>query len=191
MTQHSDNGPRPDNDAPADTEQAPLHEGARPAPAMPEHSPSGLSDSPDEPARPVHPARKPLLIGLGAGFLAGILASFAAVGVAGAVTAASQSKILTEAVEACSAGSAAGVSIGDKGNSLSVDTKGKDDLVGAKMDDLACLVREVNTPDSVVSQMDSTSSLQGRQTAEWDDLKASWTYHPDSGMKLILEIAKK
>ena len=44
-------------------------------------------------------------------------------------------------------------------------------------------------PDAVVSQMDSTTSLQGRQTASWDGTDASWTYHPDNGLDLILTLS--
>ncbi len=46
----------------------------------------------------------------------------------------------------------------------------------------ACILKAVDTLSYVVTQMDSTSSLMGRQTAAWDGLEASWTYHPDNGL---------
>lgn len=135
--------------------------------------------------------KKYLWIGLAAGFAGGLLVSGLIAGIGSAIAAASVSTVLPKAVDTCSARDKSGISLGDKDTSLTVDTEGKDDTTGAAMEDLVCIVKELKVPDSVVAQMDSTTSLQGRQSAEWEDLKASWTYHPDSGMKLIVTVAKK
>jgi hypothetical protein len=53
-------------------------------------------------------------------------------------------------------------------------------------ENLACVLRELGTPAYVVAQMAQTRALDGRQTATWGDLEASWTYHPDNGLNLII-----
>jgi hypothetical protein len=42
-------------------------------------------------------------------------------------------------------------------------------------------------PDYVVEQIDSTTSLMGLREATWDGIEASWSYHPDNGLDLILK----
>ncbi|WP_269142641.1 hypothetical protein [Georgenia yuyongxinii] len=36
--------------------------------------------------------------------------------------------------------------------------------------------------------MTSTRALDGRQTAEWDGVVATWSFHPDDGLDVILEL---
>lgn len=40
---------------------------------------------------------------------------------------------------------------------------------------------------SLYSQMMKTTALMGRQSAETDKYKVSWTYHPDDGLEVIYE----
>lgn len=91
---------------------------------------------------------------------------------------------LASAHEACdSAGQLA-----DEGKTLIIDTKGEEDGDGDSMLDLACLLIALETPDSVVSHLDTTRALDGMQTNEWDDLHARWTYHPDRGLNLTITV---
>ena len=145
---------------------------------------------------PVAATKKPKSFGLGLaiGAAGGVLLSVLVGGliaVAGAVGAeANASSAIPDAVKACNA-TGSGVNVGDKGKSVSFDTKGKDDSSGASIDDVACVLGKLNVPDSVVSQMDHTNALQGRQTADWDGFNASWSYHPDSGLNLIVKSVTK
>lgn len=134
------------------------------------------------------PSKKLLWIGLGGGFVAGVLATVI-VAATGALAGSGPS--FKSAAETCGTSNTAGVSVGDKGASITIDTKGEDDKSGAAFDDASCILTELNVPDHVISQMDDTSSMDGRQAASWDGVSASWTYHPDSGMKLILTQAKE
>jgi hypothetical protein len=34
--------------------------------------------------------------------------------------------------------------------------------------------------------MEKTRALDGRQTASWSFIEASWTYHPDNGLDVII-----
>lgn len=55
---------------------------------------------------------------------------------------------------------------------------------------IACVLTAVSVPDSVVSQIDATRALDGMQKASWDRFAATWTYHPDNGLNVILTESK-
>lgn len=135
-------------------------------------------------------SRKQFWLGVCAGLAAGVLLSVLAVGIGAAVSAVSASAAIANAVDECKAKGKAGISLGDKGSSLTIDTKGEKDSTGADFSDAACILKGLHIPDSVVSQMDATTAMQGRQSAAWENIEASWSYHPNSGMNLILKIAQ-
>ena len=74
----------------------------------------------------------------------------------------------------------------DEGDSITLDTKGADDFSGHDIADVACVLTELDTPDYVVSRIDSTRALDGTVDASWDGYEAFWNYHPDSGMNLTI-----
>lgn len=41
-------------------------------------------------------------------------------------------------------------------------------------------------PESVKAHMFATRALDGRQTDTWPGFSASWSYHPDDGMDLVI-----
>jgi hypothetical protein len=53
-------------------------------------------------------------------------------------------------------------------------------------ENLVCVLRELETPAYVTEQIGQTRALDGRQTATWGDFEASWTYHPDNGLNLVI-----
>ncbi|MGC4808508.1 hypothetical protein [Micromonospora sp. DT233] len=75
--------------------------------------------------------------------------------------------------------------VGDGGKSLILDGGGEEDS-GLTSMDIRCVLEELKTPDHVVSEMSSTRALDGKQAAQWGKIRASWTYHPDQGLDLIL-----
>ncbi len=79
-----------------------------------------------------------------------------------------------------------GIRMLDDGSTLHVDTVGNDDAFGADYADAACLLNELDTRQRMISLMDSTRALDGRQSDTWDDFTATWSYHPDSGMDLLV-----
>jgi hypothetical protein len=89
-----------------------------------------------------------------------------------------------QAQEDCS--DSAYIEIGDEGYTLTMTSQGKDSP-GATFEEIACILDALDTPDAVVSQMDRTRALDGIQEATWEDITASWSYHPDSGINLILQ----
>ncbi|MGY0233940.1 hypothetical protein [Longispora urticae] len=59
---------------------------------------------------------------------------------------------------------------------------------GLTLTELACFLVALKTPDSVIAEMNSTRALDGRQTGDWDNIHASWTYHPDDGLEVIMRL---
>lgn len=78
--------------------------------------------------------------------------------------------------------------IEDNGASLSFDTEGEDldDTSNATLDEMVCWLGALDTPSYIIDKMDSTNSLAGMVSDDWDGYEASWTYHPDNGMDLTI-----
>lgn len=76
--------------------------------------------------------------------------------------------------------------VADGGSTLTFDMQGDDFGSGdGTVEALQCLLFELKVPDYVITMMDSTRALDGRQSAEWDGYEASWIYHPDSGLDVV------
>ena len=165
----------------------------------------GATDIPLEPA--VHSAspegsgksRRPLLIGAIAVALVLLVAIAASVAVtakrssdqAAAEQAAEDARlareqVLADASSTCELNFTTGATLGDGGRTLMLDTKGEEDSSGVSIEKVACVLSTVDTPDAVISALDSTRALDGRQHANWDNIDAEWSYHPNSGLNLIL-----
>jgi len=79
--------------------------------------------------------------------------------------------------------------VGDGGLSLFLDSEGEDFGSGdLDFSEVACILERLEVSDGVYNAMISTRSLDGRQTGEWGDYRASWTYHPDDGLDIIIEL---
>ncbi|RAX48244.1 hypothetical protein DQ353_16290 [Arthrobacter sp. AQ5-05] len=116
-----------------------------------------------------------LAIGLGIGFSAST-----------APAADSPSAAITNAVQACELVDVLGVTVMDEGNSVTLETAGND-TKGAPYSDVVCVLDALEMPESVKSRMASTRSLDGMQDAAWSGYGASWNYHPDNGLNIVVE----
>lgn len=92
---------------------------------------------------------------------------------------------LEAAREACGAGRDDWAILGDDGKSLTLRSVGKE-RSGLKIEQLQCYWTELDVPDAVVAEVTATRALDGRQSGEWNDMKASWIYHPDDGLQMII-----
>ncbi|MDF2847135.1 MAG: hypothetical protein K0R97_1117 [Oerskovia sp.] len=100
-----------------------------------------------------------------------------------------QQAVLQAAMSACGLDDGdPGLQVGDEGRTLTVDHRGGDDSAGASSEELFCIVDALDTPSSVVSHMEQTTSMDGRQTESWDNITVSWSYHPDRGMDSIFTV---
>ncbi|MDO8148104.1 hypothetical protein Q6350_06630 [Isoptericola sp. b515] len=91
---------------------------------------------------------------------------------------------LSAAYDSC--GAVDGIRLEDGGTTLMLDVQGSDDYSGATFDDLACVLSELGTPARVTELMGTTRAIDGHQSDTWDRFTATWSYHPDSGLDLIV-----
>lgn len=98
----------------------------------------------------------------------------------------SPSAAITNAVQACELVDILGVTVMDGGDSVTLETAGND-TKGAPYSDVTCVLDALGMPESVKSRMASTRSLDGMQDATWSGHAASWNYHPDNGLNIIVE----
>lgn len=160
------------------------------------------------PAAAMRTSKKPLFfgfgglaVGLAAGLISGVLiaGSVAANDEAEAQASADASAVaevqaiaaaIPAAVEKCSATSDKHIQVMDGGRSVSMSTTGKKSF-GTSTTMVVCVLGEVDAPDSLYSKIESTRALDGTKSAEWPGFAASWTYHPDNGLNIIVETAAK
>lgn len=93
---------------------------------------------------------------------------------------------LERAAETCAPFSSYAV-IGDDGDTLTIRSLGKKDA-GLSLAQLECFMTELEVTDAIRSEIGSTRALDGRQTGDWDDYHASWAYHPDHGLGMVVTL---
>lgn len=129
----------------------------------------------------------PWLVGAGGlvvGIAIGVVIGFSA-GPAPAADS-SSSEAITNAVHGCELVDTVGVTVMDGGESVTLETAGND-TKGAPYSDVVCVLDALEMPESVKSRMASTRSLDGMQDVTWPGYAASWNYHPDNGLNIIVE----
>lgn len=173
--------------------------------AVPHANPNQpVATSTDEPVQSASPTPRrawllPTIVGVAALVVGVVLGST----ITGVVTTAQQeaaekaaadsaekakSSLFADAAGKC--GISQDVEIADQGRTLIVDGAGEDFGSGdVDFSGLDCIIDALDTPAAVRELMYSTRSLDGRQVGEWDDISASWSYHPDNGLDIIFELA--
>ncbi|GAA1250675.1 hypothetical protein GCM10009588_31870 [Microbacterium phyllosphaerae] len=81
-----------------------------------------------------------------------------------------------------------GTTLADEDRTLTIDVRGEEDSNGATYEAQACILRELDTPSSVISHLEQTTSMDGRQTESWDGITAAWSYHPDRGSDMVITL---
>ena len=175
---------------PYDPNQPPGH-----APQHPLHDPTqgpvaGMPPGYDQPPPPA--PKKGVAAVLRSRCLPWTLAGLLALALAGVLIAPrvgtggpSGTEVLAAARQGCDAATA-GTRLDDDDKTLIVESKGEEDLAGVSATQLARLVEKLQMPASVQARLTSTRALDGRQEAAWEGYKATWTYHPNSGLDLIV-----
>lgn len=110
-------------------------------------------------------------------------------GQAGTSAGAQDSKTdIEKALDSCNSALETWASVGDNGDTLTIDGQGKDDAADTKasITSEACILSALDVTDAIVSEMDSTTAMMGRQEGTWGKHSISWTYHPDNGLDFIV-----
>ncbi|MCW3817887.1 hypothetical protein ONA91_25895 [Micromonospora sp. DR5-3] len=100
---------------------------------------------------------------------------------------AEQKSPLTLAKEKCGTSLADYAVLGDGGGTLTLHGDGKESS-GLSFSTLECYWSELKMPDSVKQEVLATRALDGRQSGDWDGIHASWSYHPDSGLQMVITV---
>jgi hypothetical protein len=128
--------------------------------------------------------------GIGLGVVVGVLGTLGIGLLTSNISRLAATTPMTDAATACHVTGNASITVGDKGQSISMKSAGAKSA-GAKVTDLACVFTQLEAPDSMISRIDSTRALDGRQTATWKNYSASWGYHPDNGLDIVIEVVAK
>lgn len=172
-------------------EQQLVYESTPPAfPAAAEH--------PEWSQQPMRPRTQPkspwLFVGIGSAFglALGLIIGLIAIptisaGMASQAEALAPSPFMV-ALDSCDMDDSAYATIGDDGASLELQTFG-DEAAGMDFGELTCITESLDVSDAVMSRIETTRALDGRQEASWGDFTASWTYHPDNGLNMLIERA--
>lgn len=95
------------------------------------------------------------------------------------------STALTPVIDECAIGDTT-VTFSEDNTSITVDT-GPEDT--ASIDGLVCVLAATDTSPSLMSRIESTNSLMGWQEASENGLDYGWSFHPDNGMLMTIDIA--
>ena len=79
-----------------------------------------------------------------------------------------------------------GATLSNDGLSLTIDGDGEYDFLSVF--DVESVIKTLKLPDSLKTKMEITNSLMGRQTETYENIKVSWSYHPNNGLDAIFEI---
>lgn len=82
-----------------------------------------------------------------------------------------------------------GVAVEDGGRTLTIDTKGEEESAGATYTEYSCIIDALDVPGSVRAKIGNTRALDGMVTADWDGYSASWNYHPDKGINMVISMS--
>lgn len=94
---------------------------------------------------------------------------------------------IEDAVAECGLQSNQSFDVGDEGYTLIIDGKGDEDSKGADIIEIVCVLVGLDVSDAIIGRIDSTRALDGTQDGTWGDYRATWGYHPDNGLNMIIE----
>ncbi|QYM76918.1 hypothetical protein [Leucobacter luti] len=126
-------------------------------------------------------SKKPLIIGIAAG---AVLLATAAITIPLVLANNARSTQFKDAADECLIGRDA-YTVMDDGNSI--EFSGATLSYGASGEEVFCFLKELEAPESLETKIGQTRSLDGTREATWGDFAAQWTYHPDSGLNLLIE----
>jgi hypothetical protein len=124
--------------------------------------------------------------GIALGLAAGIAGSLLISSLAGGLSSLVPDQSMADAATTCDVETNSWIVLGDEGQSIAMQSEGAE-ASGADYADVLCILDALDVPDSVLNRIDNTRALDGRQSATWDQLTASWGYHPDNGLDIVID----
>tara|TARA_Y100000389_G_C17167682_1_gene367546 strand:+ start:167 stop:628 length:462 start_codon:yes stop_codon:yes gene_type:complete len=82
-----------------------------------------------------------------------------------------------------------GIDISEDYQSLYLDGQGQESS-GIRYSYTLCILEELEIPSPILNRIANTNSTMGEVEASSNDINLSWTYHPDNGLNIFLEIEK-
>lgn len=73
----------------------------------------------------------------------------------------------------------------DNGDGLLLNGVGEESS-GLELASTMCILTALDVPDTTLTRMEQTRSMDGRQRDELDGYAIEWTYHPDDGLDVLL-----
>lgn len=104
---------------------------------------------------------------------------------AGSPAPAAKQNLLQAAQESCDRGGS-GTRLADGDRTLIVEGAGKDNPSGLSASAIICIFGAVGMPTAVSERVESTRALDGQVEDSWPGYRATWTYHPDAGLNMIV-----
>jgi hypothetical protein len=95
---------------------------------------------------------------------------------------------LEEAAEACSVGENT-LEPDDDGKSLEV-ASGENRTGWQATVMSVCVLTELDASDSVMGEIGDAAASTGQQGDTWDDYVVTWTYGPDAGLEIVVEMGE-
>jgi hypothetical protein len=100
-------------------------------------------------------------------------------------TTAAERPPLRDAAEACDVPLS---TLAADNTSITLGTRGEEDgTTEQSISEIACVFVELSMPESVIQRIDHTRALDGMLSTGWDRYMATWTYHPDAGLFIVIE----
>ena len=87
-------------------------------------------------------------------------------------------------------GSYDGVTLSENGDSLYLDGDGDEDRTNLKVENILCVLTQLETPQTIITRMSNTNSTMGLLEDNFEGIKVSWTYHPDNGLDIYFKLEK-
>lgn len=87
---------------------------------------------------------------------------------------------MEDAYSTCDPSSLA-VELADSGKSIVINGAMPEDLT-----DIACIMIQLETPEYIISEVDNTTAMMGRQHEDAGGYSYEWSYHPDNGLDMVI-----
>jgi hypothetical protein len=98
---------------------------------------------------------------------------------------------LNGAVDACNASISTGITLAANSKSLTFDGKGNKSYSGGEYATLVCILNNLDAPTTLLERMLRTSAIMGSQEQTWSGISSRWSYHPENGLDVYLQIIEE